>query len=70
MSILENFNEVAMESAKGAYALGCRHGAVNLTLSEIYNSLIISDMVQKVVLEGKPAADAVAWAQVQMEDIS
>lgn len=70
MLIMENFNEVAMESIKGAYALGLSHGAVNLNLAEIYNSLIISDMVQKVVLEGEPAADAVAWAQVQMEDIS
>lgn len=50
--------------------MGNKYGAVNSNLAEIYNSLIISDMVQKAVLEDVPVDEAVDWAQSEMEKLS
>lgn len=68
-SILDNFLTVAMESSKEAYALGNRYGAVNMNMAEIYNSYTISDMLQKVLLNGVDAGEAVSWASEEMKKI-
>lgn len=68
--ILDNFLNVAMESLKSANAIGNKYGAVNLNLAEIYNSYVISDMMQKVLLAGEDVQTAVSWAQGRMEEIN
>ena len=68
-SIVDNFLKVAMESSKEAYALGNKYGAVNMNMAEIYNSYIISDMIQKVLLNQENVEEAVKWASDKMETI-
>ena len=58
-----------MESSKEAYALGNKYGAVNTSMAEIYNSYIISDMIQKVLLNQENVEEAVKWASDKMETI-
>ena len=68
--ILDNFLNVALESSKEAYALGNKYGAVNLNTAEIYNSYIISDMIQKVLLTGEDVEEAVNWATTEMNKVN
>lgn len=68
--VYEQFAKTALDNTKKGYALGNKYGAVNSNLAEIYNSLIISDMVQKAVLEDVPVDEAVDWAQSEMEKLS
>ena len=65
-----NFLNVALESSKEAYALGNKYGAVNLNTAEIYNSYIISDMIQKVLLTGEDVEEAVNWATTEMNKVN
>lgn len=44
-------------------------GAVNMNMAEIYNSYIISDMIQKVLLNQENVEEAVKWASDKMETI-
>lgn len=62
-TIYENFIHTASESAAAGYALGNKHGAVNLGLADIYNSNILSDMIQKIALENMPVQEAAEWGQ-------
>lgn len=69
-NIFENFMNTAIDSSKNGYTLGNKYGKVNMNLSEIYNSNVISDMVQLACLKGEPTKKAVAWAQNKMLEIS
>ena len=51
------------------HALGNKYGAVNMNMAEIYNSYIISDMIQKVLLNQENVEEAVKWASDKMETI-
>lgn len=55
--------------AKG-YSPGYKYGLNNTSLGDIYNSYVVADMIQKVVLENADPQETLTWAQKQMEDIS
>ena len=69
-AILDNFLNTAMESSKEAYAIGNKYGAVNMNMAEIYNSFIISDMLQKALLNNTDVGEAVSWANNQINKIN
>lgn len=66
----ETFMEVFPTAVAKGYSPGYKYGLNNTSLGDIYNSYVVADMIQKVVLENADPQETLTWAQKQMEDIS
>jgi len=68
--IYEDHMKTIMSSVAHATNYGFEMGPVNLAIGRISNEHVIQDMVQMVVIEGVPPAEAAVWAQEKAEKIS
>jgi ABC-type glycerol-3-phosphate transport system substrate-binding protein len=69
-AILRNFTEVGAGMNWKGFAMGALYGPVNLANTEIANAHVIDDMIQNALIENVAPADAVAWAQQKMQEVS
>ena len=69
-AILQNFADYASGIDWNGYSVGAKYGIHNFSLTEIDDSLVIADMMQKILVENMPAAEAVKWAHDKMVQLS
>jgi multiple sugar transport system substrate-binding protein len=66
----KDFVQPLADAAKYGSLFGFTYGANNLAIGAISGELVLADLVQKAVIEGLSAEEAVKWANGKMEKLS
>lgn len=66
----QDFVETLADAVEYGSLFGFTHGAVNLAIGKISGADVFADMVQKAVIEGVSADEAVKWAHDKMVEMS
>ena len=66
----QDFVRTLADAVEYGSLFGFTHGAVNLAIGKISGADVFADMVQKAVIEGVSADEAVKWAHDKMVEMS
>lgn len=66
----KDFVKTLADTVKYGSLFGFTHGAVNLAIGKISGANVFADMVQKAVIQGVSADEAVKWAHNKMVEMS